>query len=69
MRNTPARAARVAAGLSLQDAARRLRVTPQYLGRCEREGLPFPLLRRIVPAYGCRIEDLITLRKETPCDA
>ena len=61
---TPARAARLAAGLTLADAARRARVSPNYLRSAERQGLSEPLLRRLARAYGCRMDALLLVSME-----
>lgn len=53
----PARAARQAAGLSLQQAARLIRVSPEYLARLERTGrFPYHLAQRLSRQYPCRLE-------------
>lgn len=62
---TPARAAREACGLSLQEAARQARVTPGYLARIERRTLrgqscSFALARRLAGIYGCRMEVFVS---------
>ena len=51
-----AREARLDAGLSLAEAARRARVSPAYLRRVEREGAPYVLARRLASLYTCRID-------------
>ena len=52
----PARAARLAAGLSDRDAAQRARISVPYLRRAERHGAPYGLARRLAAIYGCKID-------------
>lgn len=48
----PSRLAREQAGLMLHQAARRLRITSDYLARCERDGFPYVLAKRAARLYG-----------------
>lgn len=48
---------REAAGLSLEAAARRVRITPDYLRRVERRGCDsYALACRLSGLYGCRVD-------------
>jgi transcriptional regulator with XRE-family HTH domain len=51
-----ARAARESVGLTLEAAARRARVTPDYLRRVERHGASYVLARRLAALYNCPID-------------
>ena len=58
---TQAAGARLAAGLSLEEAAARARVGPRYLRRVEtRGGAGYALARRLSALYGCRIDVFLT---------
>jgi hypothetical protein len=60
--DSPSRVAREAAGLQQSGAAQRARVTPRYLGRCERTGLfPYYLAQRLAAMYQCRLEVFLPL--------
>ena len=48
--------ARLRAGLSVGDAARRAEVSEGYLRSIEREGAPFLLARRLARLYNCPVE-------------
>ena len=51
-----AKEARLASGLSIEQAARRVRVSTKYLERVERHGgASFPLAQRLARAYQCSI--------------
>jgi transcriptional regulator with XRE-family HTH domain len=51
---TPAEQARIAAGLTVKEAARRARVVPSYLRRVERHGgAPWVLAQRLAFIYNC----------------
>lgn len=61
-RNHPAggaAAARRMAGLTVQEAARKLRVSPAYLTQVERQGAPYALARRLAALYGCSIGEFL----------
>ncbi|MGV3723910.1 MAG: helix-turn-helix domain-containing protein [Actinomycetota bacterium] len=59
----PARAARERAGLSLEAAAKYLRVSPAYLRQCERSGqFAFHTAARLARRYGARLEDFLPTR-------
>ena len=49
----PAAAARERAGLTLEIAARRARVSPAYLRLVERTSAPYSLAVRLARIYGC----------------
>lgn len=51
----PATQARIAAGLSVREAARRARISMAYLRRVERYGAPYALARRLAALYCCSI--------------
>lgn len=52
-----ARNARIAAGLTIQAAAKRARITPAYLGGCERKrDFPYILAERLSRIYQCRLD-------------
>ncbi|NLB94734.1 MAG: helix-turn-helix transcriptional regulator [Armatimonadetes bacterium] len=61
--NTPARAARKAAGMTLETAAKRARVSPRYLAAREVSGPPVVLIRRLATVYGCSLDDFVRLRE------
>lgn len=48
--------ARKRAGLSIAEAAKKARITPEYLRRVELHGAPYSLARRLAGLYGCGIE-------------
>jgi transcriptional regulator with XRE-family HTH domain len=52
----PAEEARKRAGLTLNEAARRARITPAYLKRVERLGAAYILARRLARLYACPID-------------
>lgn len=61
----PAHAARLAAGLSLADAARRARVTEAHLRACERaNSFSFMLARRLAATYACRVDVFLPQRTQ-----
>lgn len=60
---TRARAVREAAKLTPEAVAKRLRVKPEYLLKCEREGFPLVLAQRAAPVYGCGIGDFLNLKE------
>ena len=53
---SPARTARQAAGLSLAEAAKRLRISARYLGQVERMGAPYSLALRVSRLYHCKVD-------------
>lgn len=56
----PARRARLAAGLTLPEAARLARVTPAYLARCEREQrFAYHLAVRLHRAFAAPLETFL----------
>ena len=58
---TQAAGARLAAGLSLEEAAARARVGPRYLRRVETHGgAGYALAQRLSALYGCRIDVFLT---------
>ena len=57
--------AREEAGFDLKTAARRARVTPDYLRSVEKNGAPFALACRLSHLYGGVPIDLFLKRKET----
>ncbi len=57
-----ARLARELAGLTLEDAAKRARVTPGYLATVERQGAPYVLAQRLSKLYDCRIDLFLPVR-------
>ena len=62
---SPAQRAREAAGLCLADAARRARVSPNYLRRIELHGgAPYVLAKRLCRIYRCSIH--LFLPSSTP---
>ena len=52
----PARQARLSAGLSLSEAARRARIGIAYLRRVERHGASYALALRLAALYQCPID-------------
>lgn len=58
---TPAEQARVSAGLSLQQAAQRLRVSARYLAHCERHGFSWPLANRAARLYRASLNSFLQL--------
>jgi transcriptional regulator with XRE-family HTH domain len=61
---TKAQAAREAAGLSLEAAAKRAGLSPKYLRQLERNGSrSFATAERLARIYRCRV-DLFLLRQE-----
>jgi transcriptional regulator with XRE-family HTH domain len=57
--NTAAQAARVKTGLTIEEAARRARVSPRYLAVVERHGAPFSLAERLAAIYRCPISTFL----------
>jgi len=51
-----AKLARETVGLTLEQAAKRARITPQYLMQVERKGASFSLAQRLSRLYDCRID-------------
>jgi transcriptional regulator with XRE-family HTH domain len=49
----PATQARLAAGLIIEQAAKRARVSEGYLRRIERDGASYVLARRLATIYAC----------------
>jgi|LSQX01.3.fsa_nt_gb transcriptional regulator with XRE-family HTH domain len=60
---TRARQARIAAGLSVEQAAKIARICPAYLRRVEREGAPFSLAQRLARLYGVGIDVFLNFRE------
>ena len=57
---SPAQAARIAANLTVGQAAVRARVSESYLRDCERAGrFTFCLAQRLAGVYSCRIDDFL----------
>lgn len=66
---TPAESARISAGLSVEQAARRARVCPQYLRAVERRGgASYGLAMRLAAIYGVSANVFVYSNKgsETP---
>ncbi|HOJ22700.1 MAG TPA: helix-turn-helix transcriptional regulator [Armatimonadota bacterium] len=59
---SPARAAREAAGLTVEQAARAIGRTPAYLARCELHGMPLRLAERLAKLYTCRLDVFLPRR-------
>ncbi len=62
----PARAARIAAGFTVEQVAKRLRITPRYLSALERgqyQGFAFHIASRLRYLYDCRIEVFLPPKK------
>ncbi len=55
MTDSPARRARETAGLTVGEAARRARVSEDYLLRAERRGCSLVLAERLSALYGCSL--------------
>jgi len=53
---TPAQHARLSAGLSVDEAARRAHICEAYLRQVERQGAPYALARRLAALYHCPID-------------
>jgi transcriptional regulator with XRE-family HTH domain len=53
---SPATQARLAAGYSVAEAARRAEISEGYLRRIEREGAPYLVARRLSRLYQCPAE-------------
>jgi hypothetical protein len=60
---TNATTARERAKLSLETAAKRLRISPEYLRHCERNGFSYVLADRAARLYQCSLNEFIP-RKE-----
>lgn len=60
--NIPAAAIRQDRGLSLDEAARRGRISPRRLRWHELHGFPEVLILRMATVYGCRIDDFLPRR-------
>lgn len=58
--------ARVAAGLTLEEAARRARVCVAYVRRAERQIAPYTLALRLSHIYGCRIDTFLHVGATEP---
>ena len=57
---TPARLARLRAGLDLADAARRARISPEYLAACERRNsFAYVLAQRLARMYRASVNDFL----------
>lgn len=63
---TLAAQAREAAGLSVQEAARRAHITEGYLRRIESKGAPYMLARRLAALYECRVDVFLPRKTSTP---
>ena len=53
--------ARIAAGLTLEEGARRARVSVAHLRRVEKHGAPYCLALRLSHFYGCRIDTFLNI--------
>ena len=56
---TPARRARLSAGFTLPQAAKRARISPEYLRAVEQRGAPYHLARRLAGIYGVPIDTFL----------
>ena len=56
---TRAQESRERAKFALDMAAKRLRVKPDYLRRCERNGFPYCLAIRAASLYNCQIDHFL----------
>ena len=65
-RTSSARAARLQAGLSLHDAARKARIGMDYLRQVERRGAPLHLARRLAAIYQCNLNVFLPMRRTNP---
>lgn len=61
-----AKSARMAAGLSVEAAAKRARISADYLKRVERRGAPYSLARCLARIYRCRIDLFLISRVAEP---
>ena len=61
---TLARAARELSGFSLEEAAKRARISPRYLRRIEQRGAPYVLARRLAALYQCPIDFFLPLKRK-----
>ena len=67
MRITPSRQARIAAGLSLEQVARRMRITVPYLRGLEaRNSFSFILAERLAALYSVQIDLFLPTARLTP---
>lgn len=66
MKQTNAERARLARGLSLEEAAKKMRLHPRYLRELELHGSSnFTRMTRMATLYGCSINDLLPSRAAT----
>jgi hypothetical protein len=60
---TPAEAARIASGLTIEEAARRARVCPAYVRRAEKHGACYTLALRLSRIYGCPVDHFLNVER------
>lgn len=57
--------AREAAGLTIEQAAKKAGLSPEYLRRLERRGAPFYTAERLAAIYGCRMDVFLFPHQES----
>jgi len=55
----PAATARASAGFTLEQAAKRARITSAYLRQVEKRGASYSLAKRLAALYGCPIDTFL----------